>query len=489
MIILHTNHQLITPKPRMSTFTTNQLSKTNIKNPKLTWAQAVNNGSWRAQTRYLTDRVRITHDDFEELEMGPEARFKLKLAFLKREAKRGYKEKGTARNRTQINQILAKVKDEEELIYALNDLPENDLTLKLELVNLDHIPESQMYRIIRTKFLDLIEEFREDYFQACQERGDLYDDILGEKDHDAFMEKYIAIGREKNKSVKERTEIANYTIAAAAIANVRIVDDRAYFPGIKLNERIEEFKKHLPWLKDRRIHASKETVQEFIVQLLCDKQFQVSKKCTETFSFQPMAVGSSYMLVEVRFLELPNPRKKFERYFLCPGDEIRSWRPKGKKVGREVVDVGLKLGSTTTPPHTLILDRLTKNMMEDLRNDPEKINMELMLNKSVKVLAAMPPSEKRTKFLKVLQEDYQTYHEYVDMISRLLDQAQLMNPLTPLDNIRNMTCKVIYCQQHCHVCCTTEHPYKDYEKRGTWRNSKKWTKKDLLEVLLKAIEI
>lgn len=172
------------------------LSKTAIENPELTWAQAVNNGSWRAQTRYMTDKIRITHDDFEELELGPEARFKLKLAFLKREARRGDKEKGTACNRTQIDQILAKVKDEEELVYALNDLPENDLTLRLELVNPDHIPESQMYRIIRTKFLDLIEELREVYFQACQERVEFYDDILEEKDNEVFVEKVIAIGEE-----------------------------------------------------------------------------------------------------------------------------------------------------------------------------------------------------------------------------------------------------------------------------------------------------
>lgn len=138
-----------------------------------------------------------------------------------------------------------------------------------------------------------------------------------------------------------------------------------------------------------------------------------------------------------------------------------------------MVDVGLNLGSTTTPPHTLVLDRLTKNMMEDLRNDPEKINMEIFLNKSVKILDAMPPSERRTKFLKVLQGHYQTYNKYVDRISRSLDQAQLMNLFKPLDNLRNMTCKVIYCQQHCHICCTTEHSYNDCEKRGKWRNSKK----------------
>lgn len=166
------------------------------------------------------------------------------LEYLKTEFNTGYPCYRSWMKRKQISDIIESTPDKGELVRLLSNLPENEFTMKMKVVNDSQLPVALIVKVLRLIFVAKIEDCRKKFFQLHQRlsQSQIELDYLEESAEDSFgdlIDSYISGIQKSHSCDLPMLSQAISAIACAAVSNVRIIDNMAHFSGIKQPWRLE----------------------------------------------------------------------------------------------------------------------------------------------------------------------------------------------------------------------------------------------------------
>lgn len=249
-----------------------------------------------------------------------------------------------------LNEIYGLAESDEALVQYLSRLPENDCTIKLEILS-----------PFKTSAKEMVDSLRDFSFKQIDECMAKLPGIVTSLEELERENRKDAVSKNKEKSLKSKisrlrkdrsTCLATATLYAL-LANGRIIGRMLYLPGAKLDSVVELTRMALvkdrpvvstvkpSWIKHRLIEiAAKEKLVE---NDELDVNFRLKSKPQQTGRVLWVKVASESTLRQWRF----------EKYFLRPEDRVIYWREIDSKKdtrGGFCAECMLCLGLSQDPP-------------------------------------------------------------------------------------------------------------------------------------------
>lgn len=380
---------------------------------------------------------------------------------------------------TNAFQKMIKESPGEVLRPLLNSITHSEKVPKLELINPFDLTISEMETILGNQISDfatkmesrcnaykhVIDKAETEYQSSAKSTTRMIPRKAEDLENFPSNEKISNIKKLNYEAFKDLTFYA----AARCIEKARIVENQIYFPMVGdpsyVSNAISKFTKDTESLE-----IPVKDVTKQIELLLLGTSFFNPKDETQYFTLKKnTALGGRLLCVVVTHLPMDNPRHFFQRNFLTPLDRILRVVPQEKLIdGKVKTHVVIDLGSETVPPRCLIPGRLRDNIQEQLKHFDEQEMIE-SIEKEIEWLTKHCevnfPQE--TKKLKSDREGaLRFYKTKKQNLEDKFQQLSKISPHKPLPDVNQMNVKIIYSQQFCPLCHTTQHSFRNCTERG-----------------------
>lgn len=320
----------------------------------------------------------------------------------------------------QLKKILEGPEDRLFIEEELNELPDNDTTYKMDIEFETRLCCRFPTYLLRHHGWETFETAMGD-LKLAHEKYRVYRAKLADARSDSKggdMSKAVISEAEAFSRITEKVSTcALLALVSIFVGNARAIDSKMHFPGVKNNERLNFLMSAISGGVIKRCEVMDIIAGIHNIVLPYTFSFGESKFRIK----KSLITRENYLWVKILYKPTPRAIELFRYGFLDPSDEILSWRD-GPTVYDEfeLADVRILLGLKLIPPKRTIVDRVRRNLEQDLITSPQNFSLK-------------------------------------SMVSRL-DNA---NPYEKIFDPLEMTCQIKFCYRFCSFCHTTEHDF-DY---------------------------
>ena len=365
--------------------------------------------------------------------------------------------------------VLGQLMSSNEITHHLADLPESDLSLKLELVNSNDLSTKELSQGILQYVDSLMTEVKEDLFHAktlTTQSADEAKEYLDSREH--VNEPKVRLAQEEHllstvsDDLNLLTTAASRYVALAAAKQHRIVGGKVFFPNLKINDEAQRllcdlFDDDIPF----QIYTNPQETVDYLRGILTSQDLSYNDQDDKIFRLRhPQATQTKVIAVQIDYYPHKNSRKYFQRSFLHHSDEILKWKVRALTPQRETALALIHLGQSKVPP---------KHVSKDIWLQ----NQEFLVPSLYSIFSSSS-AKSHLCYEKALADGY-TGPDPARHIAHLKQQHDIhlqhatARPLRQpaYDNV-GMECTIQYAEQFCPVCRETEHGLDDCkdERKG-----------------------
>lgn len=407
-------------------------------------------------------RIRFKEKTSPETEKSEQQIYDSDYNFLRNETKAHHGGPNASFKATQAKRIFERKSKNSNFLDFLNSLPENEISMKFDVINQFDMSINDMEKSIDKLFMN-----EKDY---CM--GKILSTLRRLKITDEeFNIGTTSLGDEHIDDLDEISDLVCTAIACVIIANVRFIKNKAYFMCAKSIHTIKYITTHIVPRFHRNNIITQNEVTERVYDLLFKRQIFDTDNTGKFFTLEKSPSPSGrFLWATVSYLPMSNPQDYFEQSFLTPGDVITSWSPDNSSSpnGKETADVMIDLILDKTPPRRLIMDRIKQQLQHVIssnkfdgliKKDKEKLNEMLDDNDGV----ASPATESLREAI-ARAEIKAT--RFKGRVLEVIASTQQQRQYEPREDPAQMTCIIEYNEQFCPICHTTAHSLRTCPIKG-----------------------
>lgn len=377
--------------------------------------------------------------------------------------------------RNQFEELLES-SPEAFLVALLSEISSNPLTHCIDMVNDFKMSRLVMKRLFLDELNSRLPEAREtlkltrDEWEAAEIiKENIRAHPINQQDEQALYLRDRAED-EANSKYEVYDQSVVYNVALKIMQNIRIAQGKTYFTSVNVGE-ISDILRILG--VDTHWSLTTAEVKRKIDEILIHQQIYSDEEPDQFFSFLKSNKSDGRLLyTAITYLPMEeDPQEYYKAYFLNPLDRIIKFmaRPLGNNSGKIEAHVLIELGLDQIPPRKKTVGKmrqllqqsyLTKNF-EAVRLAKMKKDLEdyVMGNSMVD-----HPDRKRYKEAK--EYKVKQYEHKMKQRDNVMSELENTPDHTPYTDRYDMTSRVLFNMQYCHLCNTTSHSYRNCAQRG-----------------------
>ncbi|KAJ8140016.1 hypothetical protein OY671_006787 [Metschnikowia pulcherrima] len=263
----------------------------------------------------------------------------------------------------------------------------------------------------------------------------------------------------------------NQLVAVKGMKHVRIVLNKAHFPGISDHRNIRSWASGLGAAGANFVSPT--SIRETVVNLLANQTIVSCEDGMSSFSLRrSMAKAGHWLHTIVEHNPMEEGENAADYYFnnfLTPVDHIAKWLQIPGKYGRMVSYFLIELGSTKLPPRKVTAGRVKEHFVYAQKNWLYRPDLIKSYTADIKYYEQCyagnyPPNIKRARLNKI------AHLSELEQQKKNLDATIIKLDAYPehayIPDRYEMTSHVKFNLQYCPLCNTTKHSFKDCRERG-----------------------
>lgn len=293
------------------------------------------------------------------------------------------------------------------------------------------------------------------------------------------------LGSTCEKYRNERHRLVNNLVSAHSMENLRVIQDKVYFPEVLDPLRLHSCMEKLEIQCYREI--TPESLKNSIITNLDNLTINSLESPDQYFTLKKHVMGNGRLLyASVNYLPMKggeNAQTYYARNFLSPHDKILhfSLQPirtqtksqalnQGKsQVARFEAHVLIELGLEKTPPRKITAGRVRDTFAHDYSHWDDGDEQIEWIKSDLKYLDEHYGTLDNPEIKRVKLERQQALHKY-ETIKRSQNKTVEYLSKFPahvyLSDRYDMTSQIIFNLQYCSLCHTTAHSFRDCKERG-----------------------
>lgn len=391
------------------------------------------------------------------------------MSYLLRQAMVGY-EDASYFTQNQVKQIVTQGASKETVCLELNDLPHNNITYKMDVLNTSGMLNYEMTAILRRfgwlKYKEVKlrwDELRPDYVKAL-ERLNLGEEHPGKRNREMFSEdNELESKRLTRLSREELKEVAATVVASVLIGNARVIGSKVHFLGALETSCIKTI---YASLSEERANddLAPEIDQniETLVQLVHEQKFVDPQDESRHFLLRKSFKREYFLWVVVYHRRTFNLKERFKKLHLQPIDWIILWEELPDQDDYTEFcysNVQINLVLRKIPPKRGTVELYLNNLKHN-RDLYRKIRIQMGAAEKTTSASGIKTPEGMMERLNAHWVGQEKWSE------KELKKYSSYSPKSFVPDEAEMSCSIKFCAKYCSICYTTDHSLVECKLRG-----------------------